>query len=294
MFDGRDSSWHATLALRFHRRDARTLSTNRHQGPLRMQKPLYPEGEAICHAVIIHPPGGIAGGDALEVTATVEPGAHALLTTPGATKWYKANGRAASQRVQLSVSGALEWLPQEAIVFDQADVRSAIDIDLDADAAMIGWDIVALGRRRGGRTIRAGPLRAVDTTSHRRRPRLARAQPHSRRRPAARFSRSDSTGSMSSAACGQQARYSKRWISMNFARSLARRTRTRLSRDSRRGCWSHARSPAQPRPRARRSPPSGARCGRASSACVRNLHGYGPPDSRERRWNSLHARRTSS
>ena len=156
MFDGRDSSWHATLALRFHRRDARTLSTNRHQGPLRMQKPLYPEGEAICHAVIIHPPGGIAGGDALEVTATVEPGAHALVTTPGATKWYKANGRAASQRVQLSVSGALEWLPQEAIVFDQADVRSAIDIDLDADAAMIGWDIVALGRRAAGERFERG------------------------------------------------------------------------------------------------------------------------------------------
>jgi urease accessory protein len=156
MFDGRDSSWHATLALRFHRRDARTLSTNRHQGPLRMQKPLYPEGEAICHAVIIHPPGGIAGGDALEVTATVEPGAHALLTTPGATKWYKANGRAASQRVQLSVSGALEWLPQEAIVFDQADVRSAIDIDLEANAAMIGWDIVALGRRAAGERFERG------------------------------------------------------------------------------------------------------------------------------------------
>lgn len=156
MFDGRDSSWHATLALRFHRRGARTLSTNRHQGPLRMQKPLYPEGEAICHAVIIHPPGGIAGGDALEVTATVEPGAHALVTTPGATKWYKANGRAASQRVQLRVSGALEWLPQEAIVFDQADVRSAIDIDLDADAAMIGWDIVALGRRAAGERFERG------------------------------------------------------------------------------------------------------------------------------------------
>ncbi len=121
-----------------------------------MQKPLYPEGDAICHAVIIHPPGGIAGGDALEVTATVDSGAHALVTTPGATKWYKANGRSASQRVQLSVSGALEWLPQEAIVFDQADVRSAIDIDLDADAAMIGWDIVALGRRAAGERFERG------------------------------------------------------------------------------------------------------------------------------------------
>jgi urease accessory protein len=156
MFDGQESAWHATLALRFHRSEARTLCTNRHRGPLRMQKSLYPEGDAVCHAVVIHPPGGIAGGDALEVAVSVEAGAHALVTTPGAAKWYKANGRMASQQVHLKVNGVLEWLPQESIVFDAACVRSAIDVDLDDNAAMIGWDIVALGRRAAGERFEHG------------------------------------------------------------------------------------------------------------------------------------------
>lgn len=150
MFDGQGSTWQSSLAARFHRSDGRTLCSNRHRGPLRIQKPLYPEGDAVCHAVVIHPPGGIAGGDALELRVDVEPGAHALMTTPGAAKWYKANGRVASQQVRLAVDGMLEWLPQEAIVFDAAEVRSTIDIDLTADAAMMGWDIVALGRRAAG------------------------------------------------------------------------------------------------------------------------------------------------
>jgi urease accessory protein len=121
-----------------------------------MQKALYPEGDAVCHAVVIHPPGGIAGGDALELNVAVEPGAHALITTPGAAKWYKANGRVASQNVVLAVDGLLEWLPQEAIIFDAAEVRSSIDIDLAADAAMIGWDIVVLGRRAAGEHFSRG------------------------------------------------------------------------------------------------------------------------------------------
>jgi len=115
-----------------------------------MQKSLYPEGEAVCHAVVIHPPGGIAGGDSLGVCVDVEPGAHALVTTPGAAKWYKANGRESTQQVRMRIGGLLEWLPQEAIVFDAARVSSTVDVELGAHAAMIGWDIVALGRRAAG------------------------------------------------------------------------------------------------------------------------------------------------
>jgi urease accessory protein len=156
MYDGASAPWQAELALRFVRAGARTHCASRHRGPLRLQKPLYPEGDACCHAVVIHPPGGIAGGDALTLDVTVEPDAHGLVTTPGAAKWYKANGRAASQNLHLAVDGLLEWLPQEAIVFDGAEARSSIDIELGPAGAMIGWDIVALGRRASGERFTRG------------------------------------------------------------------------------------------------------------------------------------------
>ena len=124
-----------------------------------MQKPLYPEGPELCHAVVLHPPGGIAGGDALQLKVHVDAGAQALITTPGATRWYKANGRSASQSISMAVDGTLEWLPQEAIVFDAAQVDSKIDIALARGARMIGWDIVALGRRASGERFEHGAFR---------------------------------------------------------------------------------------------------------------------------------------
>lgn len=152
-------TWHAHLSLNYRHEagTGRTVLARRHSGPLQVQKALYPEGAALCHTLLVHPPGGIAGGDALAIDAQVGPGAQALITTPGATKWYKANGRTALQQVTLQIAGGLEWLPQEAIVFDAADVRSAIDIDLaDDDAATLGWDIVALGRAAAGESFEHG------------------------------------------------------------------------------------------------------------------------------------------
>jgi len=156
MYDGAPAPWLAELTLRFARAGASTRCSARHRGPLRLQKPLYPEGEGCCHAVVIHPPGGIAGGDALSLDVAVERDAHGLVTTPGAAKWYKANGRAASQNLRFAVDGLLEWLPQETIVFDGAEARSTIDIDLGMVGAMIGWDIVALGRRASGERFARG------------------------------------------------------------------------------------------------------------------------------------------
>ena len=156
MFDGQSSSWHATLGVQVRAERGRSVVSHRHQGPLRLQKALYPEGGAVAHAVLIHPPGGIAGGDALDISVEVDREAHALVTTPGAGKWYKANGRCASQQIRLGVEGVLEWLPQESIVFDAAAVRSAIDIQLGPRATSIGWDIVALGRRAAGERFESG------------------------------------------------------------------------------------------------------------------------------------------
>lgn len=155
--------WLAHLRLGFARRGAATRLVHRaHQGPLRVQRTLYPEGVQVCHAIVLHPPGGIAGGDQLHIDVHVQPGAHALLTTPGAAKWYKSAGRWASQEVhlRLAAGSVAEWLPQETIVFDQARACSRLRVDLEEGASYCGWDIVCLGRRAAGERFEQGCWRS--------------------------------------------------------------------------------------------------------------------------------------
>lgn len=154
------AAWHASLRLRFAARAGRTaLVERRHQGPLLVQKPLYPEGD-ICHVVVLHPPAGVAGGDRLDIDIAVEAGAHAVLATPGATKWYKSLGREAAQQVRIDVAdGArLDWLPQENIVFDDARARIATDVVVAPTGSAIGWDAVVLGRQASGERWSSGAL----------------------------------------------------------------------------------------------------------------------------------------
>ncbi|MDQ4625410.1 urease accessory protein UreD [Janthinobacterium lividum] len=154
-------AWQAHLRLGFALHDGVSRLVERtHSGPLRVQKPLYPEGDRVCHAIIIHPPGGVVGGDQLAVDATVGEGAHALLTSPGAAKWYRANGHVSGQHIVLrAASGAaIEWLPQESIFFDQACVRLRHEVELAADAGYIGCDIVCLGRSASGEMFNTGSI----------------------------------------------------------------------------------------------------------------------------------------
>lgn len=158
----RRQGWQARLALEFRRDGERTVLARReHSGPLRVQKALYPEGPGLCHAVIVHPPGGIAGGDRLDIEVALAPGACALLTTPGATKWYKAPAGMAAQHVHLALAAGavLEWLPQEAIVFDQADADSRLAVDLTGDAVFIGWEILCFGRTASAERFTRGTYR---------------------------------------------------------------------------------------------------------------------------------------
>ena len=153
--------WQGTLDLGFGRRGESTrLVRCSHHGPLRVQKALYPEGPDPCHAIVLHPPAGIAGGDRLQIDIELGADAQALLTTPGAGKWYRSAGPLAEQVVSLRVgAGATaEWLPQESIVFSGAEARMRTTVELAAGARFLGLETLCFGRRASGERFDRGSL----------------------------------------------------------------------------------------------------------------------------------------
>lgn len=138
--------------MRFRTDGSRTtLSEKISEGPLVVQKALYPDGPERCHAIVVHPPGGIAGGDELALRVRAEQHANALLTTPGAAKWYRSAGAWAKQELTFEVGGALEWLPRETIVFDGALADLRTFVSLKEGASYVGWEVMSLGRFTRGR-----------------------------------------------------------------------------------------------------------------------------------------------
>ena len=160
--DPHAAAWHASLRLAFARDgDCTRLVRRAHRGPLRVQKALYPEGPGACHVIVVHPPGGIVGGDRLDIAFDVPAGCHVLATSPGATKWYRANGRMSRQDVHLAAGpdAAIEWLPQETIFYDGAAVETTIDVDLAPGAVYIGADTLCFGRQASGERFERGRIR---------------------------------------------------------------------------------------------------------------------------------------
>ena len=155
-------SWHAELELGYARSGEHTRPVmRRHQGPLRVQKHLYAEGPEVCQHIIVHPPAGIAGGDSLNISASVGAGAWAQLTSPGAAKWYRAKSPAYQHvALQVAAGATLEWLPQETIVYASAQAELSTRIELERDARLFYWDIIALGRPAAGERFDAGHFQA--------------------------------------------------------------------------------------------------------------------------------------
>jgi urease accessory protein len=152
------AGWKAHLQLHYTRDGERTIAMDRHEGPLRVLRRLYPEGPGICHHVIVHPPGGIVGGDQLRVDARLDAGTHAVVTTPGATRFYRSAGATSVQRAQLSLAdGArLEWLPLEAIAHRDCSAENQVQLDLAPGAQCLGWDLLALGLPAAGEAFDSG------------------------------------------------------------------------------------------------------------------------------------------
>lgn len=140
-------SWHGHLKLDYRLDGDRTTALDRHDGPLRVLQRLYPESPSVCHHVLVHPPGGIVGGDVLEVDLHMAPGSHALLTTPGATRFYKSAEHEARQslRAQVSDGARLEWLPLETLAYRGCQAVNTLRFELAPGAEMMGWDVLALG-----------------------------------------------------------------------------------------------------------------------------------------------------
>jgi urease accessory protein len=104
----------------------------------------------------------VVGGDRLQVQVAVEGGAAALITTPGAAKFYRSGGPVAAQTHTLRVDqGAfLEWLPQETIIYAHAHAETVTRVDVAADAGFMGWDILCLGLPTCGEPFAGGRFAA--------------------------------------------------------------------------------------------------------------------------------------
>ncbi|HEX5055997.1 MAG TPA: urease accessory protein UreD [Gammaproteobacteria bacterium] len=158
----RGTGWHARLELGFEERPDKTvIAKRRHSGPLTIQKPFYPEAAGTCHVYLLHPPGGVAGGDSLELEVSVGDRARALITTPAAGKFYRCEGKQASwrQRFRVNTGATLEWLPQETIVFDGSSAELCSRIEIEPDARFLGWETVCLGRPAAQESFTSGHFR---------------------------------------------------------------------------------------------------------------------------------------
>ena len=156
------NGWAASLRLDVAWDGQSTSPTHReHTGPLRLQKLLYPEGPKRCHAIVLHPPGGVVGGDTLAIEINAAQQSQLLLTTPGAAKWYRSPDQPSLQTIRLRVASkaCVEWLPQEAIIFDHANTRWDTQVDCaDETASVIGCEVIMLGRATRGERFTQGQL----------------------------------------------------------------------------------------------------------------------------------------
>ena len=150
--------WHAKLDLDYRVEAGRCVARHAHTGPLRILQSLYPEGDGICHNVLVHPPGGLVGGDTLDIAIKVAGNAHGLVTTPGATRFYRSDGESALQRTRITLeAGArMEWLPLEAICYSGCLAENRLELKLAPGAELFGWDITALGLPAANKPFDAG------------------------------------------------------------------------------------------------------------------------------------------
>ena len=126
-------------------------------GSLRVRFPNGTNGGAL-DAVIVNTAGGMTGGDRFDIDISVGAGARLTATTAAAEKIYRSLGPNTRVGVKLKVGpgGALVWLPQETILFDQVRLERTIEVELARDASLILAEAVVFGRSAMGETVARG------------------------------------------------------------------------------------------------------------------------------------------
>jgi urease accessory protein len=139
--------WHARLQLDYAREGGRSVARFAHHGPMRILQSLFPESPTVCHNVLVHPPGGLVAGDTLEIAVSAAAGSHGLVTTPGASRFYRSEGETALQdvRIRVAAQARIEWLPLEALYYSGCRAGNRLSMELAPGAELLGWDVAALG-----------------------------------------------------------------------------------------------------------------------------------------------------
>jgi urease accessory protein len=163
-YGAQNKTWRGELKLRLGKvDDATRIRELVHSGPLLVQRPFYPEGPLTCHTYLLHPPGGLVGGDRLDVSVEVEDGAHGLITTPAAAKVYRVGtadrGQFQGSTIRVGEMAVVEWFPQESIVFSGANATLSTRFDIADTSTTCGWEILCLGRPACNETFVTGQVR---------------------------------------------------------------------------------------------------------------------------------------
>ncbi|MBD2395513.1 urease accessory protein UreD [Cyanobacterium aponinum FACHB-4101] len=152
-------NWQGIINLVYeHQKQETTIKSVFSQAPFKFQNSFYPEGKSVCHSVILHTAGGIAGDDILSQNICLANSSQVLITTPAATKIYGSKGKKAIQEVKIKLekNAYLEYLPQEMIVFNNANFEQKVRVDLEDNASWLGWEIIRFGRSARGEIFSEG------------------------------------------------------------------------------------------------------------------------------------------
>lgn len=155
--------WTGELELEFVKRNQQTLLTRSYAiAPWKIQRSLYPEGDEVCHCILLHTAGGLVGGDRLFAKIHLQAQTQALITTAAASKVYRSNGEESLQNIHIRVDegASLEWFPQETITFAEAQYCQTTKIELAPSATLTMWEIVRFGRTARGEKFNSGNWRS--------------------------------------------------------------------------------------------------------------------------------------